>query len=83
MRCLLTCEGIDVNKHLSVISALLDDFLFPAAKLALSIDSHDSLSDFSPKYVSNSTRVSLVFFVFVCVRVTVSVSESCRLAFQS
>lgn len=48
---LLTCEGVDVNKHASLIHTLLDDFLFPAAKLELSADAHDSLCDFAPKYV--------------------------------
>lgn len=59
VRCLLTSEGIDVNEHLSVISSLLDDFLFPAAKLALCADSHDSLSDFSPKYAPIQSAVCL------------------------
>lgn len=47
---LLTCENIDVNRHASLIHLLLDDFLFPAAKLELSADAHDSLCDFAPKY---------------------------------
>ena len=51
MRSLLTCEGIDKEEHISLIHTLLDDFLFPAAKLERSANTLDSLADFTQKYV--------------------------------
>ncbi|XP_067939467.1 ubiquitin carboxyl-terminal hydrolase 24-like [Watersipora subatra] len=47
--CLLTCEGVDKERHTALIHTLLDDFLFPAAKLEKCADSRDSLAEFSPK----------------------------------
>ena len=49
IRCLLTAEAVDLSKNPVLVNTLLDDFLFPAAKLERSADSHDSLADFSPK----------------------------------
>lgn len=49
VQCLLTCEGVDKTKLMSLIHTLLDEFLFPTSKLERSSDCRDSLTDYSPK----------------------------------